>query len=43
LPESVAAFPFGDAFLAVLKKCGYSASNAQTVTFGIASIYNAKK
>ncbi len=43
LPESVAAFPFGDAFLAVLKTCGYTQGKAQTVTFGIASIYNAKK
>ena len=43
LPESVAAFPFGNKFLAVLNTCGFAHGSTQTVTFGIASIYNAKK
>jgi len=43
LPESVAAFPFGDKFIEILKSCGYTQANAQTVTFGIATIYSARK
>lgn len=43
LPESVNAFPAGEAFLQVLKKAGFKDSKAIPVTFGIASIYIAKK
>ncbi len=43
LPESVAAFPYGNAFLKELKNCGFTGNKVQTVTFGIASIYTAKK
>ena len=43
LPESVNAFPDGETFLAVLKKAGFKETKAIPVTFGIASIYIAKK
>jgi demethylmenaquinone methyltransferase/2-methoxy-6-polyprenyl-1,4-benzoquinol methylase len=43
LPESVNAFPDGESFLAVLKKAGFNETKAIPVTFGIASIYIAKK
>jgi demethylmenaquinone methyltransferase/2-methoxy-6-polyprenyl-1,4-benzoquinol methylase len=43
LPESVAAFPDGEDFLAVLRKAGFSSTKAIPVTFGIASIYIADK
>ena len=43
LPESVKAFPDGEDFLAVLKKAGFKETKAIPVTFGIASIYTAKK
>ncbi len=43
LPESVNAFPDGDRFLSVLKKAGFKDAKAIPVTFGIASIYIAKK
>lgn len=43
LPESVNAFPDGDDFLNVLKKAGFTSTKARPVTFGIASIYFAKK
>jgi len=43
LPESVKAFPDGEDFLAVLKKAGFKDTKAILVTFGIASIYIAKK
>jgi demethylmenaquinone methyltransferase / 2-methoxy-6-polyprenyl-1,4-benzoquinol methylase len=43
LPESVKAFPDGEDFLAVLKKAGFKETKAIPVTFGIASIYLAKK
>jgi demethylmenaquinone methyltransferase / 2-methoxy-6-polyprenyl-1,4-benzoquinol methylase len=43
LPESVNAFPDGADFLNVLKKAGFSVTKAIPVTFGIASIYFAKK
>ncbi|MGZ4054830.1 MAG: bifunctional demethylmenaquinone methyltransferase/2-methoxy-6-polyprenyl-1,4-benzoquinol methylase UbiE [Bacteroidia bacterium] len=43
LPESVNAFPDGQEFLEVLKKAGFKETKAIPVTFGIASIYIAKK
>lgn len=43
LPESVNAFPDGEDFLNVLKKAGFTSTKAIPVTFGIASIYFAKK
>ena len=43
LPESVKAFPDGEDFLNVLIKAGFKDTKAIPVTFGIASIYIAKK
>jgi demethylmenaquinone methyltransferase / 2-methoxy-6-polyprenyl-1,4-benzoquinol methylase len=43
LPESVDAFPYGNDFLNVLTKLGFSQANARSLTFGISSIYTAKK
>ncbi len=43
LPESVKAFPFGDAFSAIMKKVGYENGRRIPVTFGIATIYEGKK
>ncbi|CAN5425595.1 bifunctional demethylmenaquinone methyltransferase/2-methoxy-6-polyprenyl-1,4-benzoquinol methylase UbiE [soil metagenome] len=43
LPESVNAFPDGEDFLEVLKKAGFKETKAIPVTFGIASIYTARK
>ena len=43
LPESVNAFPDGEDFLNVLKKAGFTSTAAKPVTFGIATIYFAKK
>lgn len=41
LPESVAAFPEGTAFCEMLKKCGFKASNARPLSFGITTLYTA--
>lgn len=43
LPESVNAFPDGENFLSILRKAGFKEEKAIPVTFGIASIYIAKK
>ncbi len=43
LPESVDAFPYGNDFLNVLSKLGFSQAHARSLTFGISSIYTAKK
>jgi len=43
LPESVAAFPYGEKFADILKKCGFSNVEIKPLTFGIASLYVAKK
>ncbi len=43
LPESVAAFPYGQAFNKILKKIGFKAIDNQPVSFGIATIYTANK
>jgi len=43
LPESVQAFPDGQAFLKVLQKVGYYQTVCKTLTFGISSIYTGRK
>ncbi len=43
LPESVKAFPYGNKFLDVLTKVKYKDTKCLPQTFGIASIYTAKK
>jgi len=43
LPESVQAFPHGEAFMGILKECGYQAGARIPLTFGIASIYEGLK
>lgn len=43
LPESVKAFPDGEDFLNILQKAGFKETKAIPVTFGIASIYIARK
>ena len=43
LPESVQAFPDGNAFLEVLQKVGYHETACKTLTFGVSSIYTGRK
>jgi demethylmenaquinone methyltransferase/2-methoxy-6-polyprenyl-1,4-benzoquinol methylase len=43
LPESVQAFPDGEAFLRVMQQVGYTQTQCKTLTFGISSIYWGKK
>ncbi len=43
LPESVEAFPYGEAFCKILSRCGYKGPKAMPLTFGVASIYTATK
>ncbi|MEQ9262618.1 MAG: bifunctional demethylmenaquinone methyltransferase/2-methoxy-6-polyprenyl-1,4-benzoquinol methylase UbiE [Owenweeksia sp.] len=43
LPASVDAFPYGKRFTDILGKLGYQKANFQTVTFGVAMIYEAVK
>ncbi|PTM04782.1 MAG: bifunctional demethylmenaquinone methyltransferase/2-methoxy-6-polyprenyl-1,4-benzoquinol methylase UbiE [Bacteroidetes bacterium] len=43
LPESVQAFPYGDAFSKIMTKVGYENGKRIPVTFGIATIYEGKK
>ena len=43
LPESVKAFPYGNKFLDVLTKVKYKDTKCLPQTFGIASIYTARK
>ena len=43
LPESVQAFPDGQAFLQVLQQTGYTETRCRALTFGISSIYTGKK
>ena len=42
LPESVAAFPDGEDFLAVMRSAGYSAPAVKPLTFGISSLYRGR-
>lgn len=39
LPESIAVFPEGDAFLNWMKEAGFEGRRARRLTFGIASVY----
>ena len=43
LPESVDAFPQGNVFLEVLKRCGLKEEKSRTLTFGVATLYTARK
>jgi demethylmenaquinone methyltransferase / 2-methoxy-6-polyprenyl-1,4-benzoquinol methylase len=43
LPESVDAFPYGKSFLNVLTSVGFTETQDRPLTFGISSIYTAKK
>ena len=43
LPESVQAFPDGEAFLRVMRQVGYTQTQCKTLTFGISSIYWGKR
>ena len=43
LPESVAAFPEGQTFCAMLGACGFTAPKARPLTFGITTLYTAMK
>ncbi|MGB0427601.1 MAG: bifunctional demethylmenaquinone methyltransferase/2-methoxy-6-polyprenyl-1,4-benzoquinol methylase UbiE [Flavobacteriales bacterium] len=43
LPESVAAFPFGDEFTEILNRCGFQDSKCKPLSMGIASIYSGSK
>jgi demethylmenaquinone methyltransferase / 2-methoxy-6-polyprenyl-1,4-benzoquinol methylase len=43
LPESVKAFPDGDNFLGHLTDAGFNSTQCQPLTFGISSLYSAKK
>lgn len=43
LPESVQQFPYGNDFLNILEKVGFKDAKCKPLTFGISSIYLAKK
>ena len=43
LPESVAAFPYGQDFLDIMKNCSFKGNTCRPVTMGIASIYSGEK
>ena len=43
LPESVQAFPDGNAFLEAMEEVGYNQTQCKTLTFGISSIYVGQK
>ncbi len=43
LPESVEAFPYGQAFATILKKVGFNQVTCRPLTFGISSLYVARK
>jgi len=43
LPESIAAFPEGDAFITIMKKVGYKNVESKLVAGGIATIYSGDK
>lgn len=43
LPESVKAFPDNENFTAILTKCGFKNANFESVSLGIAAIYEAEK
>lgn len=43
LPDSVKAFPDGEAFLAILRNCGFTQVHARPLTMGITTLYTASK
>ncbi len=43
LPESVAAFPYGEKFIAKMNEAGFKNSKEKKLTFGISSIYYGQK
>ena len=43
LPESVQAFPDGEAFLRIMQNSGFIQTKVKSLTFGIASIYTGRK
>jgi demethylmenaquinone methyltransferase/2-methoxy-6-polyprenyl-1,4-benzoquinol methylase len=43
LPESVEAFPDGKRFETILTKVGFKSTTCEPLTFGISSIYTARK
>jgi demethylmenaquinone methyltransferase/2-methoxy-6-polyprenyl-1,4-benzoquinol methylase len=43
LPESVAAFPDGEAFIAIMNKAGFKNTKCRPLAFGICSIYTGVK
>lgn len=43
LPASVVEFPTGEAFLAILKRAGFSATRFKTLSFGIVYLYLASR
>lgn len=43
LPDSVEAFPYGEAFADILKRIGYKNIKLHPLTFGVATIYEAEK
>jgi demethylmenaquinone methyltransferase/2-methoxy-6-polyprenyl-1,4-benzoquinol methylase len=43
LPDSVNAFPYGQAFIDVLDKTGFKITKCKELTFGVSSIYTGLK
>lgn len=43
LPRSIKAFPASDEFKHILESCGFSKVNVHSMTFGIATIFEARK
>jgi len=43
LPRSIKAFPSSDEFKHTLENCGFTAVNVHSMTFGIATIFEANK
>lgn len=43
LPDSVGAFPYGDAFTKIMNKVGYKNSMSKSLTFGVSTLYTATK
>ncbi len=43
LPDSVNAFPYGEAFTKILDKTGFKNTKCKPLTFGVSSIYTGKK
>lgn len=43
LPESVEAFPYGEAFMQMLKNVGFNEVTCRPLTFGISTVYTARK